>query len=173
MMEALGHTLDQLEGWRWINDLDWAWPVCEMIHYIGMALLIGSIGLLDFRILGIGKGLPIARLEALVPVGVIAFALNLLTGTVFVLCNPSGGPTAYLTNLAFQLKMILVLVAGINAIAFYITGISRRLETVGASDDAPVNAKVVAGVSLAAWIGVIIFGRLIMYNDTLLLFLGL
>jgi len=161
MMEALGHTLDQLEGWRWINDLDWAWPVCEMIHYIGMALLIGSIGLLDFRILGLGKGLPIARLEALVPVGVIAFALNLLTGTVFVLCNPSGGPTAYLTNLAFQLKMILVLVAGIN-----------RLETVGAADDAPVNAKVVAGVSLAAWIGVIIFGRLIMYNDTLLLFLG-
>jgi hypothetical protein len=172
MWEAFGHFLEPY-NLIWINDFDWAWPVCEMIHFIGMAMLIGSIGLLDFRILGLGKGLPIAKLEALVPIGVAGFVANLVTGTIFVLANPSGGPVAYVTNLAFQIKMALILIAGINAIAFYVTGISKRMAVLGPADDAPVDAKAIAAASLVLWIGVIVFGRLIMYNDTLLWFLGM
>ena len=172
MWESFGHLLEPLSI-VWINDFDWAWPICEMIHFMGMALLIGSVGLLDFRILGLGKGLPIARLEKLVPLGIIGFVANAVTGTIFVLANPSGGPVAYLTNLAFEIKMILVLIAGLNALAFYVVGTSRRMAALGPSDTAPIDAKVIAGVSLVAWIGVIIFGRLIMYNDTLLYNLGM
>jgi len=172
MWESLGNSLESFSI-VWLNDFDWAWPICEMIHFIGMALLIGSIGLLDFRILGLGKGLPIARLEALVPLGIAGFVANIVTGTIFVLANPSGGPVAYLTNFAFQIKMTLILLAGINAIAFYVAGVSRQLATLGPDDDAPVNAKTIAALSLVLWISVIIFGRLIMYNDTLLWFLGM
>lgn len=172
-MEDFGNWLGLLEGWRWINEYDWVWPLFEIIHFVGMALLIGSIGLLDFRILGLAKGLPIATLEKLVPLGIAGFAGNLLTGITFIICNPDGGPVAYTTNLAFQIKVVLILIAGLNAISFYALGISRQLATLGPADDAPANAKVVAAVSLALWILVILFGRFIMYNDTLLYFLGL
>ena len=66
MLDALGNWLATFGFIELMNAYDWLWPLCEMIHFIGMALLIGSVGLLDFRVLGLFKGLPIARLEALV-----------------------------------------------------------------------------------------------------------
>ena len=173
MLEAFGNWLETFGLWRLMNAFDWMWPLCEVIHFIGMALLIGSVGLLDFRVLGLGKGLPIARLEALVPLGIVGFIANSVTGFLFIAGNPAGGPNAYLLNLAFQIKAILILLAGVNALAFYFTGISREMATLGPVDEAPRNAKIVAAASLVLWIGVIMFGRLIMYNDTLLWFLGL
>jgi hypothetical protein len=160
-----------------VNDFvathDWVWPVCEILHFFGMALIIGTIGLVDLRILGVGKGIPIKSLERFVPLGVIGFCINLLTGLTFVGGNPVGGPQEYLTNLSFLLKMSLILVAGVNLLAFYALGIARSANAVAPDGTAPVSAKVVASVSLVAWIGVIIFGRYIMYDDTLLYFLGL
>jgi hypothetical protein len=173
MLEAFGNWLGSFEAYQLMNTYDWLWPLCEIIHFIGMALLIGSIGILDLRVLGFAKGLPISKLESLVPIAIGAFIATAVTGFLFVIGNPTGGPNAYLLNLSFQIKMLLILLAGINAIAFYFTGISRRLETLGPVDDAATNAKFVAGASIFLWIFVIIFGRLIMYNDTLLWFLGI
>jgi hypothetical protein len=104
---------------------------------------------------------------------VIAFFVNMITGFIFIAGNPVGGPMEYLTNLSLQLKMLLVVIAGINLLVFYLTGIHRSLETVPADGNAPGSAKVVAAVSLTAWIFVIVMGRFIMYNDTLLYALGL
>lgn len=172
-MQAISDWLIGLGLGQFVNDYDWVWPVCEMLHFIGMALLIGTVGLLDARILGFGKGLPIASLEKLVPIGVAGFVINAVTGAIFVSGNPTGGPIAYLENLAFQIKMLLILIAGINILIFYFAGISKAATAVGPSDEAAPNAKVVAAASLVLWFGVIFFGRLIMYNDTLLLFLGM
>ena len=66
-METLASILESLNLGTLVNAGDWVWPVCEIIHFIGMALLIGSIGILDLRMLGFAKGLPIGRLEVLVP----------------------------------------------------------------------------------------------------------
>ncbi|HUF73197.1 MAG TPA: hypothetical protein VMR74_09885 [Gammaproteobacteria bacterium] len=173
MLEALGNWIDSFGVYQLMNAYSWLWPVCEMIHFVGMALLIGSIGILDLRVLGFAKGLPISRLEALVPVAIGAFAVNAATGILFVIANPDGGANAYLLNLAFQIKIILILLGGINAIAFYFTGISERTAALGPTDEAPASAKLIAGASIVLWIFVIFFGRLIMYNDTLLWFLGL
>lgn len=172
MWEAIGNFLEPF-AIIWVNDFDLAWPICEMIHFMGMATLIGTIWLLDFRMLGLGKGIPIAKLEVLVPIGIAAFVVNFLTGMVFILANPSGGPTAYLMNFALQIKLILVLIAGLNAVAYYVSGVSKQMATLGPNDNPPLNGKVIAVISLVSWIGVIIFGRLIMYNDTLLWFLGM
>ena len=171
-METLAAILDI--GWlaELVNDYDWVWPICEMLHFIGMALLIGTVGLLDLRILGVAKGIPIARLERLISIGIVGFALNVTTGLVFVTGNVAGGPMAYLGNLAFQIKMLLILIAGLNLAAYYFTGIARAAAAVPADSDAAPAAKVVAAVSLLAWFGVIYFGRMIMYNDTLLYALG-
>jgi hypothetical protein len=171
-METLAAILDI--GWlaAFVNAYDWVWPICEMLHFIGMALLIGTVGWLDIRILGFGKGVPIASLEKLVPLGILGFALNLGSGLVFVTGNVAGGPMAYLGNLAFQIKMLLILIAGLNLVAYYFTGVARGAGAVSAAGDAAPAAKLVAVVSLVAWFGVIYFGRMIMYNDTLLYALG-
>jgi hypothetical protein len=79
----------------------------------------------------------------------------------------------YLTNLSLQIKMLIVVIAGINLLIFYVRGINRSLEAVPANGDAPGSAKVVAAVSIGAWIMVIVMGRFIMYNDTLLYALGM
>jgi hypothetical protein len=172
--------METIAGWLsathidvFVNAYDWVWPVCEILHFFGMALLIGSVGLADLRILGVAKGLPIRPLDRFLPLGVAGFVINFLTGIVFVAGNPIGGPMEYLQNLAFQIKMILVLIAGINLFAFYALGIARRADATPRNGDAPRSAKAVAAISLVAWFAVIFFGRLIMYNDTLLYALGL
>lgn len=172
-MEALSDWMISLGLWQVVNDNDWFWPVCEMFHFIGMALLIGTVGLLDARILGLAKGFPIASLEKLVPIGVIGFIMNTVTGVVFVVGNPTGGPIAYLSNLAFQIKVVLMLIAGVNILIYYFMGISKAAAAVGPGGEAATNIKIVAATSLVLWFGVIFFGRMIMYNDTLLLFLGM
>jgi hypothetical protein len=152
---------------------DWVWPFCETLHFIGMCTLLGTVGAVDLRILGVAKGIPIHVLEKFIPLGVIAFVVNAVTGFIFVAGNPVGGPMEYLLNLSLQLKMLLVLIAGINLLVFYVAGIEKSLAGVPADGNAPGGAKAIAAVSLTAWIFVIIMGRFIMYNDTLLYALGL
>lgn len=172
-MGALAEFVSNPALATFVNDHDWTWPLCEILHFVGMALLIGTVGLLDLRILGVGKGIPVSALEKLVPIGIAAFSINAITGYVFVAGNPVGGPADYLANLAFQIKMLLILLAGINLSIYYFAGIAREAMAAGPAADAPRKAKLIAGASLFFWIGVIIFGRLLMYNDTLLYALGL
>jgi len=172
-METIAAMLDATGMAEFVNAHDWVWPICEILHFAGMALLIGTVGFVDLRILGFGKGLPVHALERLLPIGIAGFVVNTLTGFVFVAGNPIGGSIAYLENLSFQLKMLLILLAGLNVAAFYLTGVARAAAAAGPSGDAAPAAKVVAGASLVFWVGVIVFGRLIMYNDTLLYALGL
>jgi hypothetical protein len=171
-MEALVELLSIDAMAAFVNDTSWVWPVCEILHFAGMALLIGTVGFLDLRILGFAKSIPISSLSKLVPLGIAGFVTNAVTGFVFVTGNPVGGPIDYLGNLAFQLKMLLVLLAGVNLAAFYLAGISRAADAVPAGGDAPRAAKVVAASSLAFWFGVIYLGRMVMYNDTLLYAVG-
>jgi len=173
VLQSLSDLLASTNLVSFVNGYDWVWPVGEMLHFMGMAALIGTVGVVDARILGFGKGLSIAQLEKLVPIGVVGFVVNALTGFVFVAGNPVGGPIEYLTNLSFQLKLLLILIAGINLFIFYFFGIARQTDEVSPTGDAPRSAKIVAATSLVAWFGVIFFGRLIMYNDTLLYALGL
>ena len=172
-MQSLSNLLSTLNLDEVVNAYDWMWPVFEIFHFVGMAALIGTVGLVDLRILGVGKGIPIKQLERLIPIGVVGFLVNAATGFVFIAGNPVGGPMEYLTNLSLQLKLLLILIAGINLFVFYFAGIARETDEVPPSGDAPRSAKIVAGTSLVAWFGVIFFGRMIMYNDTLLWALGL
>jgi uncharacterized membrane protein len=155
-----------------VNGSAWVWPVSEMIHYVGMSLIMGLIGILDLRILGLFKGLPIGALRPFVPLAVIGFIANLITGLVFVTGTPSD-PAFYIDNLSFQLKMATMLIAGVNLAIFRITGLEHTVYSTPANASGPAAAKPIAAVSLICWLFVIFFGRLLMYNDTLLAFLGL
>jgi hypothetical protein len=136
----------------------WAWPIAESLHFLGLSLLIGTIGAFDLRLLGVGKRIPIAAMHRFIPWGIAGFALNLSTGLLFLLTEPD----QYLYNPSFHFKLLFVMIAGLNAGTFYLTSFRRVCGNV-AVYDAPRRAKVIAAVSLCAWMGVITCGRLLTF----------
>ncbi len=144
-------------SWAAAGGYPWIWPLCETLHFMGMAMLVGIVGLLDLRMLGFVKGLPIAPLNRLLPWGIAGFVINLITGFVFF----AGDPFQYIHNNIFWMKVLFILLAGVNVGAFYLTGISRRVHAVKAGEDAPGTAKFIAATSLLLWIGVMYWGRML------------
>ncbi len=136
----------------------WGWPAAEILHYTGLSLLMGTIGLFDLRVLGWTKGIPLQSLHRLVPFGVGGFCLNVFTGVMFVTCFPD----QYLYNPAFQTKVALLLVAGANMLLFYRIA-WRDLRALGPGEAAPPRARFFTLISLLAWLGVIACGRLITF----------
>src|SRR5690606_39814686 len=57
-------------------DSRWAWPLSEAVHFAGLVLLIGTVGLFDLRVLGLGRGIPPAAIHRLVKLGVLGFAFS-------------------------------------------------------------------------------------------------
>jgi hypothetical protein len=150
---------------RLIIDHLWVWGVCQSLHFVGMALLIGTVGILDLRLLGLAKDLPVAPIKRLIPWGVFGFVLCLATGFIFVAGMYANinvpGYIVLKSDVFLQLKLLFVLLAGLNLLAFYVTGMARAVDRIGAGGDAPLMAKVIAGASLTFWIAVMYFARLI------------
>lgn len=134
----------------------WIFPVLETLHFIGLAILIGGIAVLDLRVLGVCKGVPVGPLHKMLPLVFIGFGINLVTGVLFFLSDPLG----YGVNPSFQLKMILVLLAGLNALWFELR-LARHVSEWGAGADCSRHAKIVCGLSLFLWAGIITTGRLL------------
>jgi hypothetical protein len=135
------------------------WPVMESLHYIGLALLFGTVALYDLRVLGLAKAAAPSALHRLVPWGVAGFAINLVTGTMFLASQPE----QYVYNAAFKFKLALLAIAGLNVLLFYSWAFAG-VRNLGPGDDAPWRAKLVTGVSLIAWIGVMVAGRLLTFH---------
>ena len=142
----------------WVRHSQWAWPALESLHFIGMSVLIGPIGLFDLRRLGFARGVPYAALHRLIPLGIAGYTLNLVTGFCFL----SGTPDQYLFNLAFRVKLTCMAIAGLNVVFFY-TRVFRRLEALGPDTPPPFGARVAGAVSLTMWIGVMSAGRLLTF----------
>jgi hypothetical protein len=145
-----------------VGHIWWAWPLCEALHFVGMAMLVGVVGVLDLRVLGIAKGLPLGPLQRLMPWAALGFAINLATGLVFIVGNPRQylGPPL---SLSFAAKMLFIVFAGLNALLFYLSGLKRAVDGVEAGRDAPVGAKISAAVSLFLWVGVMYWGRMLQF----------
>ena len=162
----LGGWLQAFGAWlsgTWLNhvaiDYRWTWAAMETIHFIALGVMVGTIGVLDLRLLGLAKRLPIAPLQKLVPWGVGAFVANLLTGIVFI----AGTPYQYFYNFAFQMKVVFILVAGLNILLFYGGGVARRTFVVGPGEDVPAAARIAGLVSLVMWVGVMYWGRMLTF----------
>ena len=139
----------------------WVLPVCESLHFIGMAMLVGIVGVFDLRLLGMAKRLPVAPLQRLMPFALLGFVLSLGSGLVFITANPR----QYLAplSLSFVAKMFFILLACLNVLFFYATGLKRAVDGVDAGQDAPLGAKVSAGVSLFLWVAVMYWGRVLQF----------
>jgi hypothetical protein len=135
------------------------WPVMESLHYVGLAFLFGTVALYDLRVLGLAKAASPAALHKLVPFGVAGFLVNLTTGTMFFASQPE----QYAYNAAFKFKLAFFAIAGANVVLFY-TWAFAGVRNLGPGDDAPARAKIAAAVSLLAWIGVMVAGRLLTFH---------
>jgi hypothetical protein len=142
----------------------WWWAFMMDLHFVGLVLLIGTVGILDLRVLGFAKQIPIDPLHRLLPFAMAGFALNLVTGVLAF----TGMDKYYTYDWAFWLKMLAIMLLGVNVAAFYLTGAFESVERMGPGDDAPPLAKFIAATSLFLWFAVITLGRYIQsFSDTI------
>jgi hypothetical protein len=141
----------------------YVWGVLETLHFFGLILILASIGLLNLRLLGFFKKLPVAPLHRLLPWGIAGVFINVVTGLLFFISMPD----FYINNPDFQIKMVAIVIAGANLMLFYCTSAFRPLALLGPGDDAPVSAKFIAASSLFLWIAIIVFGRYMPFFEVL------
>jgi uncharacterized membrane protein len=136
---------------------EWWWGFMMALHFMGLALIVGTVGLLDLRIMGFFRQLPVAPLQRFVPFAVAGLGVNIVTGMLAFI----GQSENYIYSGAFWLKMAALMLLGLNGAVFYLTDVFENLEDVGPGQDAPAFAKLVAGSSLFLCFALIFLGRYI------------
>lgn len=145
---------------QWIAETYWLWPVLEIIHFIGLSVMLGALLIIDARLLGMLGTYDTQSIKRLAPLVWFGFGINLASGTMFFV----GDPMRYSINIGFQLKMLLILVAGLNVVVYQLQ--VRPQLTGWNTVSMPTIARLVAIASLATWGGVLLLGRLIPYVGT-------
>jgi hypothetical protein len=136
----------------------WAWPAAESAHFIGLTLLFGSIAAWDLRLIGLMKEVPVAAFHKLVPFAVLGFAINAASGSLFLMTFPD----QYVYNTAFQLKVLCLILAGLNVLLFYLVTFPR-IATLEPGRQPPLLGRLSGAVSLGLWMTVIVCGRMITF----------
>lgn len=142
---------------RFVDTSRVLWPALNTVHLFAMVLLVGSIGAFDLRLLNVvWRREPVSRLaERLLPSTWIAFGLMIVTGGLLFISEPQ---TKYCFNPAFRIKLILMLLAGVNMSVFHFT-IYRNVSQWDDATSTPLWAKLIGTVSVLLWAGVVIAGR--------------
>jgi hypothetical protein len=137
----------------------WLYPAVEIVHIAGLAVLVGSIVVLDLRLLGFSRSIPVSALTRhVLPWTAAAFMLIVPTGLLMFTAHAAD----FLTNRAFQLKLLLIMLAGVNAALFHV-GTYRSVALWDRDVAPPARARAHAAVSLLLWFSVISCGRLLAY----------
>jgi uncharacterized membrane protein len=134
------------------------------LHFIGLTLIVGTVGMLNLRILGFAKQLPIGPIHKFLPWALLGLGINVATGMLVLISMP----VYYTFDIAVWCKLGALILLGLNAAAFYLTDVFTGVEQVKAGEDAAMPAKMVAAASLCLWLAVIAFGRYIQsFQDTI------
>ena len=146
-----------------IRDSVYLFPMIESTHVIGLALVFGTIAIIDLRLLGIASTQRSFQRMAsdILKWTWAAFALTALTGALMFITNAS----VYYHNFFFRTKMLMLVLTGINMLFFELSA-GRTIHGWDQAPSAPRAGKAVAVLSLALWIGVICMGRLIGFTTT-------
>jgi hypothetical protein len=139
------------QGIPWLATHPWAYPALEVVHIVGIALLVGNLALLELRVWGAGAVLPVQALARLaLTLSLSGFALVATSGLLMFASQPQ----ELLANRAFVIKLSLVILAGCNAAWFHARDGLKKLDT---------TARLQTMLSLLLWLAVIICGRAIAY----------
>lgn len=143
-----------------IRESTWAFPIIEGIHTLGITLVVGTISVLDLRLLGlVMKREPVSRVaRQVLPWTWAGFTVMFVTGLLLSIAESA---TNY-HNLAFRIKLLLLLLVGLNPLIFHLT-IYRSVSVWDLAAITPLRARAAATCSLVLWTGIIIAGRMIAY----------
>jgi len=142
----------------WVGESLWAYPLFETMHTLGMAMVVGALGLINLRILGYKSELPILGTQKLLPLAWIGFTLNLISGLTLFTSDAQHFWGSY----TFRIKIVLIILGGINAAI--LSNRMFRVPAPGAAAVVPTSGtKWIAASSLVFWFGAICAGRLIAY----------
>lgn len=137
----------------------WMYPIVEIVHIVGFSILVGSVAMFDLRVLGFARRVPVMVLgRFLLPWSLASLLLIVPAGLMMF----SAHPHDMMANKVFQLKLVLIGLAGVNAAAFH-AGAYRSAPGWDTQGAAPPLARGHALASLALWIAIISCGRLLAY----------
>jgi hypothetical protein len=138
---------------HFMNSYEWVFPVVQSLHFIGFAMSIGTIAIVDLRLLGLGmrRQAPAELAADLAPWTLVGIAVMLTTGPLMF----STDAVAYHHNPSFQFKMVCLMLA----LLFHFTLHRRAVKP----DAPPIAAKLAASVSLLLWTAVVAGGRMIAF----------
>lgn len=142
----------------WAGQSADAYPIANLIHLLGLVMLVGGIGIVDLRLAGAFRSLPAAALSrALTPVAIVGLLLMIPSGfTMFAADAESMAASA-----TFQRKLVLIALALANAVLFRLIW-GKQIADWDAAP--PLAGRAMAGASLLLWLAVAFHGRMIAYN---------
>ena len=139
-----------------ITESEWLFPAIETLHVLALALVFGSIAMLDLRLLGVSnrdRGV-VQLAEDTLPWTWSAFVVAAITGALMFV----SAATSYYDNLPFRIKLVLLALAGLNMAIFHFTAY-RAAHDWNFTFPTPQAARIAASLSLLFWIGVVVAGR--------------
>lgn len=144
------------------NSAYW-FPFLEAVHVMALSLVLGTITIVDLRLLGLASTTRSAeRLSSqLLKWTWGAFGLAALTGAMMFTTNAR----VYAHNTAFQIKLVLLALAGLNMLAFRLTA-GRTIARWDRQSAAPALGKAAAVLSLVLWVAIVFAGRVIGFTTT-------
>ena len=144
-----------------IHKTPWAFTTVEVVHVFAVSLVLGTITIVDLRLLGIASTKrPFAELSRQVlPFTWAAFVVAVIAGSVLFMTRA----TEYFVNPVFWIKMLLIALAGINMMVFEFITVSD-VQRWNVDQIPPPRARLAGGISVACWVLVIVFGRLIAFT---------
>ena len=156
MLETFFQWLHETPLAEAVRSSQMLFPWVESVHVLAITLVVGSIAAVDLRLLGLAsRSQPITRqIRDILPLTWIAFVVAVLTGTTLFASNAIG----YAHNGPMQMKMLLLVIAGINMLVFHLVTY-RSVGTWDAAPRAPLPVRLAGASSLLLWIGVVVFGR--------------
>jgi hypothetical protein len=153
--------LDATPWSRALRESTWAYPIIESIHVLSLCLFLGFVIVLDFRLLGIAiRRTRISEIsQRLMPWTIVGFVVMVISGLLLFYASP----VRFYNNVFFRVKVVTLVLAGLNAWVFHAT-VYRRLPEWDEAIVAPAGARAAGYLSLTLWLVVVVSGRMIAYN---------
>jgi|SRR5665213_155919 len=163
-MTSLPEFCQWLQNTPWgtgIRESTWVFPIIEGTHTLAIALSVGTLLIVDLRLAGIlMRREPVSQVSSqLMPWSVSGFAIMFVTGALLFM---SQAAKAY-GSVFFRIKVLLLVLAGINALVFELT-LRRSIKTWDAAERPPIRARLAGALGIVLWAGVIAAGRTMAYN---------
>ena len=139
----------------------YVYPVIESIHVLTLCLFLGLAAMLDLRLLGITmRETPVSEMaDRLLPWTIAGFVVMVISGAFLFY----GIPVRTYQNIFFRIKVVLLVLSGVNAFVFHST-IYRKVAEWNLDTVPPIRARLAGGLSLLFWASIVVAGRMIAYN---------